>query len=69
MDPLTIGAVSNAPLASAPGKEFYLPILGALEIHGGRVKREKFMSGFEKFPIKWVDTIKNIHIKIWAMFC
>ena len=35
-----IGTVPNAPLASAPGKEFHPPILGTLEIHGGQVNIE-----------------------------
>ena len=36
-----LGAVPNAPLASAPGKELRPPILNMLEIHGGQVNRER----------------------------
>ena len=35
------GMVSNAPLSSAPGREYQPPILGMLGDHGGHVKREK----------------------------
>ena len=35
----SIGMGTNAPLASAPGKEFHPPILSTLDICGGQVKR------------------------------
>ena len=35
--------VPNAPLASAPGKQFHPPTLRMLEIHGGQVKRERYI--------------------------
>ena len=34
-----LGTVSNAPLASVPGKELRTPILSMLEIHRGQVNR------------------------------
>ena len=42
--PNLIGMVSNAPLASAPGKELHPPVLSTLVIHGGQVKiyRERY---------------------------
>ena len=40
-----IGKVPNAPLSSAPGKEYHPLILGKIGAHGGQVKRE--ISGLE----------------------
>ena len=36
-----IGAVPNAPMASAPGKELHPLILSTLEIHGKQVTRDR----------------------------
>ena len=33
-----IGTVTNAPIASTPGKELHPPILSTLAIQGGQVK-------------------------------
>ena len=38
---LTLGTVSNASLASYPGREHHTSLLGTLGGHGGQVKREK----------------------------
>ena len=38
---VTLGTVHNAPLASAPGREYHPLIFGTLGAHGGKVKRER----------------------------
>ena len=48
-----LGTVPNAPLASAPGKEFHPPTLSMLEMHGGQVKRER--EDLTKIQTKHVD--------------
>ena len=44
--------MTNAPLASAPGKEFHPSTLIMLEMHGGQVKREicKSVGKYAKVP-------------------
>ena len=64
-----IGTVSNAPLASAPGKELHPPILSTLEINGGQVKidRERLYCVISNHPVTGYITLTAFRFNFY--FC
>ena len=62
-----IGTVSNAPLASAPGKELHPPILSTLEINGGQVKidRERLYCVISNHPVTGSIMLMDFRFKFY----
>ena len=53
--------VPNAPLASAPGKQFHPPTLSMLDMHGVKFKREKMGRKDTIFGVKLQNILLIIH--------